>query len=341
MKLMAALLATLLAATAAQTPEGPFHVAHINYFGAWGYDASKLTASLPIHAGDPIRFEDADPLREKLAGVITHAYGTGPTDVTYMCCDTPGAIEIYIGLAGDSYRPLAMHTAPRGTSALPREATQLMRQMDVAWTKAVQRNAREDDTKGYALMSDPTLRAVELQMRAFALAHPRVIESVLKDSAASQQRRDAAMLLGYTQHSREQVDRLIAAMHDPDDEVRNNALRALMVLAHAHMLRDLPVDDLVPFLYSGEWTDRNKASLLLEAITEAPTDATLRNLRRTALPALLDGATWDSLGHAAPFLVVLERIEGLSGEDMQRLADASTQAKIVQTARAMLAQQAR
>lgn len=341
MKIAAALLAVLCATAAAQEPQAPFHVAHINYFGAWGFDTSKLTASLPIHAGDPIRFEDADPLREKLDSAIAHSFGAAPTNINYMCCDTPGAIEIYIGLAGDSYRPLQLRAAPKGHAVLPAQATKLMRQMDAAWANAVQRDAREDDTAGYALVRDPEMHAIELQMRAFALTHDRIIEQVLENSADAQQRRDAATLLGYARHSPKQMQRLIAAMRDPDDDVRNNALRALMVLAHAHMLQGLSVDGLIPFLYAGKWTDRNKASLLLEALTETHSDAVLQELRRNALPALLDGATWDSFGHASPFLIVLARIEGLSDEDMRRLADAPIQAKIVQAARQMLEQQSR
>jgi hypothetical protein len=68
-----------------------------------------------------------------------------------------------------------------------------------------------------------------------------------------------------------QVKALAQAVADPDDEDRNNAVRALPVLSAARNTGPLLIDPqpFITLLFSGKWTDRNKGSILPAASLNA------------------------------------------------------------------------
>lgn len=68
-------------------------------------------------------------------------------------------------------------------------------------------------------------------MRACAVENAPLIERVLASSADDEQRIAAAELLGFAPESRSQIDALVRATRDSNETVRNNAMRALAVLA--------------------------------------------------------------------------------------------------------------
>jgi HEAT repeat protein len=204
--------------------------------------------------------------------------------------------------------------------------------------EAVARGAAgEDDSEGYALSNDPKTRAVEEAMRRWAMKREGELGKVLATSSEVKDRRAAAVLMGYVKRSGDQVEALTEAMRDPDDEVRNNAARALAVLASARKGESLQVDlgPLIDLLYSGVWTDRNKVSLLLLRLTTSRNVGALRTLRKEALGPLAEGAMWkDVPGHSTPFAVVVGRIGGLSDERIFELLKRGDAAAIVAAAKA-------
>ena len=79
-------------------------------------------------------------------------------------------------------------------------------------------------------------------MRDYALKNEAVIFRVLESSSDNEQRAIAAHALGYARASRRQVAGLVRASLDPDELVRNNAVRALAVLvgARTEFVRQVP-----------------------------------------------------------------------------------------------------
>src|SRR5207245_130573 len=114
-------------------------------------------------------------------------------------------------------------------------------------------NAGEDDSKGYSLAADPELRSRQLAMREYALAHADLIIQVLESSSDGQQRIVASELLGYAQQSQAQLVALAKASRDSNDEVRNNAVRALVVLARSDpkVAAQIPAAEFIAMLHSG------------------------------------------------------------------------------------------
>ena len=103
------------------------------------------------------------------------------------------------------------------------------------------------------------------------------------------------------------------AAFDADSEVRNNAVRALQVrrAAGPEVTRQIPAERFLPLLHSLTWSDRNKGSLLLAAMTESRDPALLKLLHDQALAPLREMAQWKNRGHASAALEMLGRMAGI------------------------------
>ena len=173
--------------------------------------------------------------------------------------------------------------------------------------------AGEDDSQGYALSADPEARAKQLALHSYVARHVEMVRRVLATARDVEQRRIAAEMLGYAGTSREQIHALIRASRDVDDGVRNNAIRALGVVARSsrEAAAIIPGQCFVDLLNSPLWTDRNKSAGLLSVLT-AHRDATLLVcLREQALTSLIEMARWSYFGHAYGARIMLGRIAGM------------------------------
>jgi hypothetical protein len=300
------LLALLaLAVTSSQSQKVP--VGMINFFGTKGMDVEKARAVLPFHQGDEIP-DDQSPvfyshpeLEKEIRGALKNALGQEPTDVTIFCCSKKWGYVIFIGLGGaNSHFPTI--AAPTGNTCLSKEAIRIS---DDAINAAVEAQHRatetgdmrlggEDDSKGYAVSNEPDARAKQMVARQYAVHHERSIERALLSCGKAEQRRAAGFLLGYSLKSKRQIAALVHAGHDPDDEVRNNAVRSLYVLAHSSSktASEIPVQGLMDLLNSGIYSDRNKALHFFDVLTSARDPELLRRLRSECLPSLIEMARW-------------------------------------------------
>jgi hypothetical protein len=127
--------------------------------------------------------------------------------------------------------------------------------------------------------------------------------------------------MGYGRQSPAQIAALVRASHDPDDDVRNNAVRALWVLAMSSPKRAarIPAAGFAEMLYSESWTGRNKASLLLDALTQSRNPQVLREVCTQAREPLLEIARWRSAGHARGALSILGRCAGIPEDRLRKL----------------------
>ena len=184
---------------------------------------------------------------------------------------------------------------------------------------AVQRgDAAEDDSKGHALMHDPTARAIQERFIEYArdVTHLR---DVLRHSSEAEHRALAAQILGYAADKADVIGDLVYGMDDSSEAVRNNAMRALGVIAAAspgQRLR-IPIEPFIDLMNSPEWTDRNKASFALVELSQSRNPQLLATLRSRAIVALVEMARWKSRGHAMPALMILGRIGGQSDEEVE------------------------
>jgi HEAT repeats len=312
----------------------PFQIGAINYFGYGGLPLQKVRATLPLHVGDTLTH--ATFSKKPINDAVLSAIGKLPTDVNVTCCIASQQLEIFIGLPGSTSRPVPSGPVPSGNTHLDPEGLRLYEQeQPLIGQAAVRGTGSEDDSHGYMISNDPSLKAVNLAMRSYAIGRESELRQVLQTSSDPKDRRAAAALLGYVQRSSTQAEALSKAIEDPDEEVRNNAVRALAVLSAATTSDHLQINmkPLINLLYSDIWTDRNKASFLLMRMSEARNPEVLRSLRKEAMGPLVEGASWtDVPGHSTPFLVVLARIGGIPDYKLDELLKSGNTNAIISAA---------
>lgn len=296
-------------------------IGDIEFFGYKGLDVVRIREGLPVHEGD----EHRGGVKEQVRRAVADAAGKEPTDVALICCDEKGRHLLFIGLAGESYKKFDYHRKPTGKERLPADMMELYRRLDQTIEAAVRRGgqgAEEDDSKGYALMKDPAARSLQLAVRQWALEHEHQLMRVLEFAAAAEHRRVASDALGYARQSPEQLRGLVLAARDADDEVRNNATRALGVLvrSNAALGSQIPADTFIDMLNSGLWTDRNKGAALLEAMTVGRPPDLLAKIRSAAIDSLIEMASWRRPSHAYFGRMILGRVAGLPEERLKELA---------------------
>jgi len=264
-------------------------------------------------------------VKERVRAVVLQSIGREPTDVARVCCTADGGLLVFIGIPGGSYKLFAYAPMPTGQARVSTELEQLDERLDRAIVAAVRKGgdaALEDDSKGYALWKDPEARSVQYALRRYAIAHERELLRALEFSADSEQRAIASEALGYARQSPRQVLALMRAARDPDEGVRNNATRAIAVLARANhrLASQISPDTFIEMLNSGIWTDRNKGAMVLMSLTAKRDPAVLTKLKATALDALIEMTLWRAASHAYAARMLLGRVAGIPEKRLQELA---------------------
>src|SRR5579862_5920126 len=312
-------LAVFLARSAFAQENRP--IGAIDFFGQKGLDVEAVRRALPIHEGDLT--SSREELKKSESEAVKKTLGRDPTDVATVCCDDRQRVLIYIGLPGQSSKPVKFNPTPKGAIRLPADVMQLSHEIDQALMAAILKGAsREDDSQGYALSEEATSKAKQLELREYALRNEATILQVLKSSSDAGHRAFAAEALGYGRQSDTQIAALVSASLDPDGNVRDNAVRALGVMARAkpEIARKISAAPFIQLLASGTWTDRNKAILALEPLTSARNPDVLKQLRDSAIDQLIEVARWHNLGHAWAGRMVLGRIAGIEEKRLLELA---------------------
>lgn len=314
------LLIISLLASGAFGQDKPKLIGEIEFFGYSRSDLNKIKAALPFHEKDGFDGETfADNVGQAAREAVKRVIGHAPTDIVPVCCDNQGNGIIFIGLSGKTirYNPL-----PKGNSRLPNNILNLYDRFINVLTEGVQKGAStEDDSKGYALAGYPPLRSIQLEMRAYAVDHEALLRDVLETSSNDRQRIVAAELLGYAPQSKSQIATLVRASQDSNETVRNNATRALIVLAVSSpkVATEIPAEGFIELLLSGTWTDLNKASRLLDSMTRSRNAKILTQLRsKEVLGRLIEMARWRT-GHGAPARYILGRLAGINESRLEQL----------------------
>jgi hypothetical protein len=96
-------------------------------------------------------------------------------------------------------------------------------------------------------------------------------------------------------------------------------LGALAVLARIDKNSDVKISPtwLIEMLNSLSWSDRNKAMVVLQILSDSPDASLLDQLRERALTSLVEMARWKTLSHALPAYMLVGRIAGLPDTQVQ------------------------
>lgn len=310
---MLALLALL--AVAASLPAQAGVVGAIEIYGTTAVAPDEVRRALGVAPGDPVPAQGG-PLRERLLNL------PGVTDaaIHVVCCESGRSI-VYAGVRDGSAPAMDVRPAPTGITTVPYELVTAEADFTAALGEAVERGqADEDHSAGHALMAYPPARAVQMRFIALAQMHEERLREVLATSRFPLQRALAAQVLAYLPDKTRAAEVLAPALRDASPAVRNDAARALWIIADfardkPELRARIPGDAVIGMMQSLDWTDRNKASLVLMALTSARDSALLSAIDERIRPELEEMARWNTQ-HALPAFVILGRVRGMSDEEI-------------------------
>jgi hypothetical protein len=300
----------LLASLATQTP--PDTLSSIDLYGLRTVPEAAVRAAIGLRPGDAVP-ESADSIRVRVARLP----GVAEVDVSRVCCGEDGGTMLYVGIREAGTPATTYRAAPTGDARLPADIVAAGAAFDSALTSAVRRGAGEEDgSRGYSLAADSAMRAVQERFIEFAAQRADTLRIVLRTSADAAHRALATQVIAYAPDRRAVARDLLHAVGDPSDEVRNNAARALAILAgwanaHPEAGIVIPPGPFIDLLNSVSWTDRNKGVFALIPLTETGDPVVMATLRARALPSLVEMARWTNPGHAMAAFMILARIAGL------------------------------
>jgi hypothetical protein len=303
----------------------------IDFYGYGDLEPAKLRAALPFHEGNSV---PSDKQKAAAQEALRKTAGRDAA-VSAVCCLENGRNIVYVGIAEPGAPAVQYNPRPATDARMPVEIDQLFQRMDADLYDAVRKNqVGEDDSQGFALSKYPPLHADEMKLREWARAHTFQIADVLEKARDDNERAEAAQALGYAEKSARQIEVLVRASFDANEDVRNNAVRALSVLCRsdAAIARQIPADRFLPLLHSLTWTDRNKALGLFLAMTAGRDPALLAKLRAGSLSSLREMALWKNPSHSFAAAIILGRIAGIEESKLLEVIAAGRIQELVSTA---------
>ena len=310
-------LALLLCTTPVAAQERP-PVGIVDTYGLRALTAERVREAAGIGVGDTVNEREKQEAVARLLALPN----VRDADIAIVCCENGSSIA-YIGVL-EAGAPAAAYTAaPAGPARLPgnviRDEAEFMKHLQ----EAVRLNqTEEDDSAGHSFVRYAPAREVQQRFAQYALGNVAALREVLRNSSDAHHRAIAAQVMAYAVNKSVVVPDLVAALRDPDPTVRNNATRALAVMAswavkNPDVTLRIPHAPFVAMLNSPVWSDLNKAVFVLMSLTQTRDPAIMRDLRATALPALADIARWQAFGHSFPAGLILGRMAGIpEGEIM-------------------------
>lgn len=317
-----ATVAVFLIATLCSAAGQEFQIGIIDVYGLSRVPVDQVRGALAFKEGDAISLGgDQQPAfltaSEKRVAQLP---GVAGARIKVVCCDQGRAIA-YVGVEEAGATTMRFRAAPTGTARLATDIVESGEQFSKAGLLAAQRgDAEEDRSAGHALNRDPAMRAIQERFLVYAKRDLPALRLVLRSSSDAAHRALAAQVLGYTADKQAVIEDLVDGMIDPSEDVRNNAMRTLMVFAESvpgemgPPTPRIPFEPFIDFLNSPVWSDRNKASWALMALTAGKDPELLAKLRKQALVPLVEMARWKSAGHALAAFMILGRMAGYSDE---------------------------
>jgi len=303
----------------------------VDFYGLRSLTEDQVRAALPISEGTVVSDDYAFP-DEKARSVVAEALGVFRVELSPICCYEPHKLVVYVGIEEEQTSTLQYRNEPVGDKELPAAILETARQLETTMMAAVQKgDSGEDRSQGHSLMVNRDARALQQKYIEYAEEYRDTLIDVLHNSA--QQRALAATVLGYSSNKKSIVPHLEAAVLDPDVNVRNDASRALALIAgyaNENPELDIRIDAaiFVDLLNSVAFADRNKSAAVLYNLTDTRGPHVIEQLRAKALPSLIEMCQWEWGAHAWTPCKVLERTVGLSDQKDLHLKDESVGAAL-------------
>ena len=307
----------LLAMAAVLLPAQAPRIGVIDFYGRRSVSEEKLLKALGKQPGDelPKSKGDAEEALERVDGVVR-------ANLEAACCEDGKAI-LYVGIEEKGAPHFDFNAPGAEAILLPMEIHDEYAAFLSSVGLAVRAGETSEDlSEGHSLMANATCRAHQEKFRAMAEAELPRLREVLRKSFNEEHRAIAAYIIGYAPRKDAVIGDLQYALRDPDDTVRNNAMRslaAIAILAQRKPGLELKISPtwFIESLNSIIWQDRITSANTLVTLTESRDALLLDHLRERALPAIREMAGWQHLPHALPGFILAGRLAGLGETEIQ------------------------
>lgn len=309
----------------------------IDVYGARRLPEVRVREAAGLAVGDTLDAASVTRARRGLASLP----GVTASGVGVVCCEA-GRTIVYLGIAEGS-SSLTFHPAPAGAVRLRDEVVDAGTALLAAQESAALRGVtEEDDSDGHALVKDSAARAIQERFIGFATRDYALLRDVLRNSGDAAQRALAAQVIAYAADKPAVVPELLHAMRDPDPTVRNNATRALGLIASLAQRRPelgirVPAEPFIDLLRSVVWTDRNKSALVMMRLTQSRDSTLLATLRARAMPEIVEMARWKAPGHAMLSFIIIGRIAGLPEAEIFAAFERGERERVIERAKSVRA----
>jgi len=292
-------------------------IGFIDFYGLRTVTESEVRELLPLTEGDLVSPDDPyDPTVEL---EIADALGVSRVQISWMCCPEPNVVVLHVGVEETPIPGLEYHPTPTGNAVLPREILETAEEIFTASFAAVRSGpSPEDYLEGHALSRNPEIREIQERYLLYVEQYREQLLEVLHNSGDEEQRAIAATVIGYASDKQSIIPELEYAVLDPSGGVRNNATRALIVLAiygseNPELGIEISPDMYIDMLNSVFTNDRNKASGLLSILTSSRDPELLARINERSLLSLIEMCGWKVSSSSS--CVILERVVGLPEQD--------------------------
>lgn len=322
-------LALITSLAAAQSGGGP-RIGVVDFYGIRKAKPEAIRKALGVKEGDllPRSKGDVEDALELVPNVVR-------ARLEAACCEAGKAI-LYVGIEERGAAHFDYNAPPTGLTKLPEVIHAEYSAFLAAVNMAVRAGTTQENlSRGHSLMEDATVRGHQEKFIELAAEHLGKIREVLKDSVDEEQRAIAAYVIGYATDKKAVVPDLQAALRDPDDTVRNNAMRslgAIAVLASREPARHIEVSPVwfVEALNSLVWQDRSTAVMTLLTLTEGSDPKPRALLWERSMDALAEMARWKHLPHALPAFILLGRAGGVPEAEIQKAWESGNREAFIQ-----------
>ena len=279
----------------------------------------------------------SEAIREVVAVEVGQPLQVAPADIEKAVMELDGVVKakvwpismgdtmaLFVGIEETEPGPSKLRPRPTRDIRLPPEVVdaydRAMGQLEAALLSG---QGREDTADGHSLSHYAPMREQQERFLDYSEEYFLELIEVLRESKFDHERAVAATVLAYVEDKSEVIEELQYAANDIDSTVRNNATRALSILAeysydHPELGIAVNPEPFLDLLDSPIWTDRNKGSAVIAAISQSRDPALMEQLRQRSLPSLFEMAAWKSLGHASFSISTLGRIAGIPEEEIAK-----------------------
>lgn len=297
-------------------------VGTIDVYGNRRISSDTLLKYATIKEGDSI--DRQSMINKRIEKSIVSIPGITKCVVTLICCDKSGGYNLFIGVAENDSNVIRYRRPPILRIKLPAKYSNARKNLEEKLRDAVLAGeSGEDWTNGYSLIKYPPARRIQEKFARWADEDLMIINKVLMSSSFESERATAAQMIAYNSDKQKAIQGLLHALGDESSEVRNNASRALAVLAYYSSLHpekklEIPYQPFTRLINSMIWSDRNKGMAVVMQLTQVRNNALFDELKSTCLPSIIEMARWKSEKHALSAYIVLCRMAGLSENEIAR-----------------------